>query len=138
VPHPAAAKSAWKGGTVKGGACAIASATRPEGAPLTGLAWRATQSEADEAPVSLWTRPVGAARLSCVNALSGFTSEACWSDCYASGWCTLPLAATPARFELRQPGAGSSVRGQERHSPRVGSSIVVIYGGETPGQATGE
>ena len=25
-------------------------ATRPEGAPLTGLPWRATQSEADEAP----------------------------------------------------------------------------------------
>jgi len=29
---------------------AIASATRPQGAPLTGLPWRATQSEADEAP----------------------------------------------------------------------------------------
>jgi hypothetical protein len=43
-------ETAWKGGTVKGGACAIASATRPEGAPLTGLPWRATQSEADEAP----------------------------------------------------------------------------------------
>jgi hypothetical protein len=29
--------------------CAIAVATRPEGAPLTGLSWRATSSEADEA-----------------------------------------------------------------------------------------
>ena len=29
---------------------AIASATRPQGAPLTGLPWRATHSEADEAP----------------------------------------------------------------------------------------
>ena len=34
------------------------SKTRPEGAPLTGLPWRATQSEADEAPVSLQTCPV--------------------------------------------------------------------------------
>ena len=40
-------------GVLKGGACAIASATRPEGAPLTGLPWRATPSEADEAPVSI-------------------------------------------------------------------------------------
>ena len=32
----------------------------------------------------------------------------------------LVAAATPACPELRQPGAGSSVRGQERHSPRVG------------------
>jgi hypothetical protein len=28
--------------------CAIAVATRPQGAPLTGLPWRATQSEPDE------------------------------------------------------------------------------------------
>jgi hypothetical protein len=55
-PHPIAAETAWKGGTVKGGACAIASATRPQGAPSTGPCWRATQSEADEAPVS--ARPV--------------------------------------------------------------------------------
>jgi hypothetical protein len=55
VPHSAAAKTALKGGTVKGGACAIASATLPQGAPFTGLPWRATQSEADEAPVSVRT-----------------------------------------------------------------------------------
>ena len=53
LPHRA--RTAWKGGTVKGGACAIALATRPEGAPLTGPSWRATQSEADEAPIEEMT-----------------------------------------------------------------------------------
>ena len=55
MPHPIAAETAWKGGTVKGGAGAIASATRPQGAPLTGPSWRATQSEADEAPMEEMT-----------------------------------------------------------------------------------
>jgi hypothetical protein len=36
------AETAWKDGTVKGGARAIALAMRPGGAPLTGLPWRAT------------------------------------------------------------------------------------------------
>jgi hypothetical protein len=58
VPHPSAAKSAWTGGTVKGGACAIAMATRREEAPLPGLPWRATQSEAAEAPLPVQTCPV--------------------------------------------------------------------------------
>ena len=54
MPHPIAAGNRLEGrGTVKGGACAIAVATRPEEAPLTGLPWRATQSGADEAPVSV-------------------------------------------------------------------------------------
>ena len=51
VPHPIAAGNRLEGGTVKGGACVIASATRPAGAPLTGPSWRAAQSEADEAPM---------------------------------------------------------------------------------------
>ena len=38
----------------RGGACAIAVATRPQGAPLTGLPRGATQSEADEAPRARW------------------------------------------------------------------------------------
>jgi hypothetical protein len=58
VPHPIAAGNRLEGETVKGGACAIAVATRPEGAPLTGLLWRARQSEADEAAVSVQTCPV--------------------------------------------------------------------------------
>ena len=48
MPHPIAAGNRWKGGTVQGGACAIASATAK--LPLTGLRWRATQSGAEEAP----------------------------------------------------------------------------------------
>jgi hypothetical protein len=51
VPHPIAAGNRLEGRDCKGGACAIAVATRPQGAPLTGLPWRATRSEADEAPV---------------------------------------------------------------------------------------
>ena len=35
--------------------CAIALTTRPEGVPLTGLSWRATQSGADEAPIEEMT-----------------------------------------------------------------------------------
>ena len=46
-------ETTWKGGTVQGGACAIALATRPEEAPLTDPPWRAAQSEADEATVSV-------------------------------------------------------------------------------------
>jgi hypothetical protein len=45
VPHPIAAGNRLEGETVKGGACAIAVATRPEGAPLTGLLWRANDHQ---------------------------------------------------------------------------------------------
>jgi hypothetical protein len=50
VPHPIAAENRLEGLDCQGWRLRHRLGDGPEGAPLTGLSWRATQSEADEAP----------------------------------------------------------------------------------------